>query len=49
MYVHLLQQEKRHHGKMPLHNLLKRGSDFGPIEVYISETVQDRRYISINH
>jgi len=28
----------------------KRGSqsDFGPIEGYISETVQDRRYVSIN-
>jgi len=24
-------------------------SDFGPIEGYISETVQDRRKISINH
>jgi len=24
-------------------------SDFGPIERYISETVQDRSYISINH
>ena len=24
-------------------------SDFGPIEGYISETVQDRRYVSINH
>jgi len=24
-------------------------SDSGPIEGYISETVQDRRYISINH
>jgi len=24
-------------------------SDFGRIERYISETVQDRRYVSINH
>ena len=24
-------------------------SDFGPIERCISETVQDRRYVSINH
>jgi len=24
-------------------------SDFGPIEGYISETVQDGRYVSINH
>jgi len=24
-------------------------SDFGPIESYVSETVQDRRYVSINH
>jgi len=24
-------------------------SDFGPIEGYISESVQDRRYVSINH
>ena len=24
-------------------------SDFGPIERYISETVQDRRYVTINH
>ena len=24
-------------------------SDFGPIEGYISETVQDRRLVSINH
>jgi len=24
-------------------------SDFGPIDRYISETVQDRRYASINH
>jgi len=23
--------------------------DFGPIERYISETVQDRSYVSINH
>ena len=34
---------------MPLHNLLKRGSDFGPIEVYISETVRDSTSASINH
>jgi len=24
-------------------------SDFGPIEGYISETVQDRKYVTINH
>jgi len=24
-------------------------SDFEPIEGYISETVQDRKYVSINH
>jgi len=24
-------------------------SDFGPIDGYISETVQDRRQVSINH
>ena len=24
-------------------------SDFGPIDGYISETVQDRRYVTINH
>ena len=24
-------------------------SDFGPIDGYISETVQDRRYVAINH
>ena len=24
-------------------------SDFGPIEGYISQTVQDMRYVSINH
>jgi len=23
-------------------------SDFGPIDGYISETVQDRRYVSVN-
>ena len=24
-------------------------NNFGPIELYISETVQDRSYVSINH
>jgi len=37
----------------PLGELNTRGvaeySDFGPIERYISETVQDRSYVCINH
>ena len=37
----------------PSGELNRRGvaeySDFGPIDGYISETVQDRRYVTINH
>ena len=37
----------------PSGKLNRRGvaeySDFGPIDGYISETVQDRRYVTINH
>ena len=37
----------------PSGELNRRGvaeySDFGPIDDYISETVQDRRYVTINH
>ena len=37
----------------PSGELIRRGvaeySDFGPIDGYISETVQDRRYVTINH
>jgi len=37
----------------PLGKLNTRGvteyGDFGPIERYISETVQDRSYVSANH
>jgi len=40
-------------GTPPVGGLNARGvvkySDFGPIEGYISETVHDRRYVSINH
>ena len=40
-------------GTPPSGELIKRGvaeySDFGPIDGYISETVQDRRYVTINH
>ena len=40
-------------GTPPTGELQKRGvaeySDFGHIDGYISETVQDRRYITINH
>jgi len=31
------------------HKRVAKYSDFGHIERYISETVQDRRYVSINH
>jgi len=40
-------------GTPPSGELNPRGvakySDFGPIEGYISETVQDRKQVSINH
>ena len=40
-------------GTPPSGELIRRGvaeySDFGPIDGYISETVQDRRYVTINH
>jgi len=40
-------------GTPPSGELNTRGvaeySDFGPIERYISETVQDRSYVTINH
>jgi len=43
----------RPRGTPPSGELNTRGvtkySDFGPIEGYISETVQGRRYVSINH
>ena len=43
----------RPRGTFPSGELNTRGvakySDFGPIEVYISETVQDRRQVGINH
>jgi len=42
----------RHRGTTPsgeLNTGVAEYSDFGPIERYISETVQDRRYVSINH
>jgi len=43
----------RPRGTPPAGLLSARGvakySDFGPIEGYISETVQDRRQVSINH
>ena len=45
--------EDRPRGTHPSGELNKRGvaeySDFGPIDGYISETVQDRRYVTINH
>ena len=31
------------------HKGVAKYSDFGPIERYISETVQDRSYVSVNH
>ena len=41
------------HGNPSVGELNRRGvaeySDFGPIDGYISETVQDRRYVTINH
>ena len=43
----------RPRGTPPSGELNRRGvaeySDFGPIDGYISETVQDRRYVTINH
>ena len=40
-------------GTPPLVELNRRGvaeySDFGPIDGYISETVQDKSYVTINH
>ena len=45
--------EDRFRGTPPSGELNRRGvaeySDFGPIDGYISETVQDRRYVTINH
>ena len=45
--------EDRFRGTPPPGELIRRGvaeySDFGPIDGYISETVQDRRYVTINH
>ena len=45
--------EDRSRGTPPSGELNRRGvaeySDFGPIDGYISETVQDRRYVTINH
>ena len=45
--------EDRPRGTPPSGELNRRGvaeySDFGPIDSYISETVQDRRYVTINH
>ena len=45
--------EDRPRGTPPSGELNRRGvaeySDFGPIDGYISETVQDRRYVTINH
>ena len=45
--------EDRPRGTPPSGELIRRGvaeySDFGPIYGYISETVQDRRYVTINH
>jgi len=43
----------RPRGTPPAGELNTRGvaeySDFGPVERYISETMQDRSYVSINH
>ena len=43
----------RPRGTPPSGELIRRGvaeySDFGPIDGYISETVQDSRYVTINH
>ena len=45
--------EDRPRGTPPSGELNRRGvaeySDFGPIDGYISETVQHRRYVTINH
>ena len=45
--------EDRPRGTPPSGELNRRGvaeySDFGPIDGYISETVQDKRYVTINH
>ena len=45
--------EDRPRGTPPLGELIRRGvaeyGDFGPIDGYISETVQDRRYVTVNH
>ena len=45
--------EDRPRGTPPSGELNRRGvaeySDFGPIDGYISETVQDRRYVTIDH
>ena len=45
--------EDRPRGTPPSGELIRRGvaeySDFGRIDGYISETVQDRRYVTINH
>ena len=45
--------ENRPRGTPPSGELIRRGvaeySDFGPIDGYISETVQDRSYVTINH
>ena len=45
--------EDRPRGTPPSRELIRRGvaeySDFGHIDGYIPETVQDRRYVTINH
>jgi len=49
--IHLKFYGNRPRGTPPLGRLNTRAeySDFGPVEGYISETVQDRRQVSINH
>jgi len=51
--IHVKFYGDRLRGTPPSGELNTRGvaeySDFGPIERYISETVQDRRYVCINH
>ena len=51
--IHVKFYEDRLRGTPPSGELNSRGvakySDVGPIDGYISQTVQDRRYVTINH
>ena len=47
-FTEIVPVEPLRHGELNTRGVAKY-SDFGPIDGYISETVQDRRWVSINH